>query len=72
VTECSRIDRFPNEDIRNELNVTSSITQYIQNHTERWGEHLERMDLNRLSAITYRYRPKGRQAVGHPRKHRPK
>jgi hypothetical protein len=67
VKGCTRIGRFRNEDVRHELNVTS-VTQYIERYRERWGEHLETMDLNRLPAISYRYRSKGRRDVGRPRK----
>jgi hypothetical protein len=59
VRGCSRIDGFQNVDIKNDLNVTS-IIKYIENHRERWCEHLERMDLNRLPAIVHRYRREGR------------
>ena len=40
----------------------------IKQYQEKWLQHVQRMDTNRLSKQALKYKPKGRRNVGRPRK----
>jgi hypothetical protein len=67
VRGCTRLDCFHNEDIRQELNVIP-IMANIYGYRKCWGEYLLRMDGSQIPKITFKYNPKGRRDVRHPRK----
>ena len=46
------------------LNIVEKIKQY-QN---KWLQHVQRMDTNRLPRQSLRYRPKERRNIGRPKK----
>ena len=45
-----------------------SIVQEIKQYQEKWLQHVQRMDTNRLPKQALQYRPKGRRNTGRPRK----
>ena len=67
VKGCSRLDCIPDEDIRQELNITH-IMANIDSYRKQWGKHLLRMDGSQIPNIAFQYNPKGRRDVGRPRK----
>jgi hypothetical protein len=40
----------------------------IKQYQEKWLQHLQRMDKNRLPKQALQYKPKGRRNIGGPRK----
>ena len=45
-------------------NIVKEINQY----QEKWLQHVQRMDTNRLPKQELQYKPKGRRNIGRPRK----
>jgi hypothetical protein len=46
------------------INVVKEIKQYQQ----KWLQHVQRMDANRIPKHALKYKPKGRWNIGRPRK----
>jgi len=67
VKGCSRLDCIPDEDIRQELNITH-IMANIDSYRKQWGKHLLRMDGSQILKIPFKYNPRGRREVRCPRK----
>jgi hypothetical protein len=44
------------------------IVKEVKQYREKWLQHVQRMDRNRLPKQALQYRPKGRRDVGRPRK----
>ena len=60
-------DHKRNMDIRQELNIISTINR-IPQYRLNWWEHLCRMDDCRVYKQLWSYKPRGRRGVGRPRK----
>ena len=67
VKRCSRLDRIRNENIREELKIYN-LNERIEENREKWKEHLNRMENERIPKIIRGYRPKGKRSLGRPRK----
>ncbi|KAJ4433952.1 hypothetical protein ANN_16271 [Periplaneta americana] len=63
---CTRSDRFRNEDIREELHIFS-MNGRIKEHRDRWFQHINRMQDNRLPKLLLNYKATGRRDVGRPK-----
>jgi hypothetical protein len=48
------------------MNIVKEIKQY----QEKWLQHAQRMDTNRLPKQALQYKPNGRRNIGGPRKRR--
>ncbi|KAJ4439494.1 hypothetical protein ANN_07618 [Periplaneta americana] len=66
VKGCTRLDRYRNDDIRNELNLLPIIDK-IKEYRIRWSNHLRRMDKERIPKQVLDYKPQGRRNIGRPR-----
>jgi len=67
VKGCSGLDCIPDEDIRQELNITH-IMANIGSYRKQWGKHLLRMDGSQILKIPFKYNPRGRREMRCPRK----
>jgi len=47
---------------------TQNIVKEIKQNQEKWLQHIQRMDTNRITKQALQYRPKGRRNIGPPRK----
>ena len=47
-----------------------NIVKEIKQYQEKWLQHVQRMDTNRLPKQALQYKPKGRRNIGRPRKRR--
>ena len=45
-----------------------NIVKEIKQYQEKWLQHVQRMDTNRLPKQALQYKPKGRRNIGRPRK----
>ena len=45
-----------------------NIVQEIKQYQEKWLQHVQRMDTNRLPKQALQYKPNGRRNIGRPRK----
>jgi len=45
-----------------------NIVKEIKQYQEKWLQHVQRMDTNRITKQALQYKPKGRRSVGRPRK----
>ena len=48
--------------------VYMNIVKEIKQYQEKWLQHAQRMDTNRLPKQALQYKPKGRRNIGQPRK----
>jgi len=49
-------------------NKGSSLVNEIKQYQEKWLQHVQRMDTNRILKQALQYKPKGRRNIGRPRK----
>ena len=60
--------------IKKRINVLGGKNRSTEHNTgnkrvpEKWLQHVQRMDINRLTKQALQYKPKGRRNVGRPRK----
>ena len=59
-----RGDRWPNFIIGMIIMILKEIKQY----QEKWLQHIQRMDTNRIPKQALQYKPTGRRHIGRPRK----
>jgi hypothetical protein len=45
-----------------------NIVKVIKQYQEKWLQHVQRMDTNRIPKQALQYKPKGRRHIGRPRK----
>ena len=63
----TKLDKEKNQCVRQktgEQNIVKEIKQY----QEKWLQHVQRMDANRIPKQTLQYQTKGRRNIGRPRK----
>jgi predicted GTPase len=64
----TKLDKEKNTSIRKKTGARN-IVKEIEQHQQKWLQHVQRMDKNRLlSRQTLHYRPNGQRNVGRPRK----
>ena len=63
----TKLDKEKNQGIRGETGA-QNIVKEIKQYQEKWLQHVQRMDTNRLPKQTLQYKPKGRRNIGRPRK----
>ena len=63
----TKLDKEMNQCIR-EKTGAQNIVKEIKQYQEKWLQHVQRMDTNRLPKQALQYKPKGRSNVGRPRK----
>jgi len=47
-----------------------NIVKEMKQYQEKWLQHIQRMDTNRIPKQVLQYKPKGRRNIGRPRKSR--
>ena len=63
----TKLDKEKNQCIR-EKTGAQNIAKEIKQYQEKWLQHVQRMDTNRIPKQALRYQPKGRRNIGRPRK----
>jgi len=54
--------------ILGEKTGAQNIVKEIKHYQEKWLQHVQRMDANRIPKQALQYKPKGRRNIGRPRK----
>jgi 2-keto-3-deoxy-L-rhamnonate aldolase RhmA len=49
-------------------NTSRNLVKEIKQYQQKWLQHVQRMDTNRIPKQALQYRPKGRRNIGRPRK----
>jgi len=63
----TKLDKEKDQCIRKKTGA-HDIVKEIKQYQEKWLQHVQRMDKNRLSKQALQYKPKGRRNLGRPRK----
>ena len=63
----TKLDKEKNQCIRQKTGA-QNIVQEIKQYQEKWLQHVQRMDTNRLPKQTLKYKPNGRKNIGRPSK----
>jgi len=63
----TKLDKEYNQCIRGKTGAQNTVKE-IKQSQEKWLQHVQRMDTNRLPKQALQYKPKGRRNVGRPRK----
>ena len=63
----TKLDKEKNQCIRQKTEA-QNIVKEIKQYQEKWLQHVQRMDTNRLPKQALQYKPNGRRNVGRPRK----
>jgi len=61
------VDKEKNQCFR-EKTGAQNIVKEIKQYQDKWLQHVQRMDTNRIPKQTLQYKPKGRRNIGRPRK----
>ena len=63
----TKLEKEKNQCIRQKTGA-QNIAKEIKQYKEKWLQHVQRMDTNRLPKQALQYKPKGRRNIGRPRK----
>jgi len=63
----TKLDKEKNQCIR-EKTGAENIVEEIKQYQEKWLQHIQRMDTNRIPKQTLQYKPKDEKHIGRPRK----
>ena len=63
----TKLDKEKNQCIRGKMGA-QNIVKEIKEYQEKWLQHVQRMDTNRMPKQALQYRQKGRRNLGRPRK----
>jgi len=63
----TKLDKEKTQCIR-EKTEAQNIVKEIKQYQEKWLQHIQKMDTNRISKQALQYKPKGRRHIGRPRK----
>ena len=63
----TELDKEKNQCIRQKTGAQNTVKE-IKQYQEKWLQHVQRMDTNRLPKHALQYKPKGRRNIGRPRK----
>ena len=61
------LDKEKNQCIREKMGAQNTVKE-IKQYQEKWLQHVQRMDTNRIPKQVLQYKPKGRRNIGRPRK----
>jgi hypothetical protein len=67
VKGCTRLDQIRNEDIRNDLGI-SSLSEKIIEYRNKWKAHVQRMERTPIPLQAYKYQPSGKRDIDRPRR----
>jgi len=63
----TNLDKEKNQFIRKKTG-SENIVKEIKQYQEKWLQHIQRMDTNRIPKQALQYKPKGRRQIRRPRK----
>jgi hypothetical protein len=63
----TELDKEKNRYIR-EKTGAENIVKEIKQYHEKWLQHIQRMDTNRIPKQVLQYKPNGQRNIGQPRK----
>jgi len=63
----TKLDKEKNQCMREKTGAESTVKE-IKQYQEKWPQHIQRMDTNRIPKQALQYKPKGRRHIGRPRK----
>ena len=63
----TKLDKEKNTSIRKKTGA-QNIVKEIEQYQQKWLQHVQRMDKNRLPRQALHYRPNGQRNIGRPRK----
>ena len=63
----TKLDKEKNQCIR-EKTEAENIVKEIKQYQEKWLQHIQRMDTNKIPKQALQYKPKGQRHIGRPRK----
>ena len=63
----TKLDKEKNQCIRGKTGAQNIVKERKQ-YQEKWLQHIQRMDANRIPKQALQYQPKGRRNIGRPRK----
>jgi hypothetical protein len=64
----TKLDKGKNQCIRRGKTGAQNIVKEIKQYQEKWLQHVQRMDTNRIPKQALQYKPTGRRHIGRPRK----
>ena len=59
----TKLDKEKNQCIRKKIGAQNTVKE-IKQYQEKWLQHVQRMDTNRLPKQALQYKPKGRRNIG--------
>jgi hypothetical protein len=62
----TKLGKEKNQYIRGKTGA-KNIVKEIKEYQEKWLQHVQRMDTNRIPKQALQYKPKGRRNIGRPR-----
>jgi len=62
-----KLDKEKNQSIRQKTGA-QHIVKEVKQYQEKWLQHVQRKDTNRMPKQALQYQPKGRRNIGRPRK----
>jgi len=65
---CDRPVTYPGDIKTLRIPSKGRIVKEIKQYQEKWLQHMQRMDTNRIPKQALQYKPKGRRHIGGPRK----
>jgi len=65
----TKLDKEKNQSIREKTGAENTVKE-IKQYQEKWLQHVQRMDANRIPKLALQYKPKRRRNIGRPRKRR--
>ena len=68
ITRVVLIKKFFSLNILRRFNLYVDTVKEIKQYQEKWLQHVQRMDTNRIPKQALQYQPKGRRNIGRPRK----
>ena len=63
----TKLDKEKDQCIRGEIGAQNTVKE-IKQYQEKWLQHVQRMDTNRVPKQALQYQPKGRRNIGRPMK----
>ena len=63
----TKLDKEKSQCIRGKMGAQNMVKE-IKQYQEKWLQHVQRMDTNRIPKQELQYKPKGRRNVGRPKK----
>ena len=64
----TKLDKEKKNNVLGKKTEAENIVKEIKQYQEKWLQHIQRMDTNRIRKQALKYKPKGRRHIGRPRK----